>query len=55
MQFIYRDHLQVILNHAPAANPEPTPILDPLWSILVSQQPDWLSDKLAAIELTSDL
>ena len=51
---ISRDHLQVFFNHAPAASPEPTPIPDPLWSILVSQQPDWLSATWQA-SLTSSL
>ena len=37
------NNLQVFLNHAPRANPELTPIPAPLWSILVTQQPDWLS------------
>ena len=45
---------RLFFSHAPAANPEPTPIPKPLWSVLVSQQPDWLSATWQA-SLTSSL
>ena len=38
------NNLHIFLNHAPMANPaELTPIPALLWSILLTQQPDWVS------------
>ena len=34
---------QVLFSHAPEAEPHPTPIPEPLWEMLVTSQPDWLS------------
>ena len=35
---------QVLFSQVPEADPRPTPIPGPLWDILVTYQPDWLSD-----------
>lgn len=41
---ISRNFLQVLLCHAQEADPQPTPTPQPLWDILVTHQPDWLSN-----------
>ena len=35
---------QGLFSQAPEADPQPTPIPEPLWDILVIRHPDWLSD-----------
>ena len=34
---------QILFSQVPYADPQPTPIPEPLWEILVTHQPDWLS------------
>ena len=41
---ISRNLPQVLFSQAPEASPQPIPIPEPLWDILVIHQPDWLSD-----------
>ena len=41
---ISRNLPQVLFSQAPEADPQPTPIQEPLWDILVIRQPDWLLD-----------
>ena len=41
---ISRNLPQVLFSQAPEAEPQPTPVPEPLWDILVIRQPDWLSD-----------
>ena len=51
---ISRNLLQVLFCHAPEADPQPTPTPQPLWNILVTHQPDWLSNTWQML-LTSSL
>ena len=40
---ISRNLMQVFFYHAPKAEKTPTPIPEPIWEVLVTHQPDWLS------------
>ena len=51
---IFRNILQVLFFREPEADLKPTPIPEPLWDILVTHQPDWLSGTWR-ISLTTSL
>ena len=42
---ISRNNLSLLLFQVPNASREPTPLQDDLWTLLVREQPDWLSER----------
>ena len=42
---ISRNNLSLLLFQVPNASREPTPLPDDLWTLLVREQPDWLSER----------
>ena len=42
---ISRDNLSLLFSQVPNAAREPTPIPEELWTLLVREQPDWLSER----------
>ena len=42
---ISRNNLPLLFTQVPNASREPTPIPDELWTLLVREQPDWLSER----------